>query len=99
MDVPEMKVSVPEKEGQATLKIGRGGRRSGAGRKKNGEQRKASLSLPPDKWDLIDKIKQLEGKNQSDVLAKLIITGLDSKLIDLMENDGTINWERDVNEI
>lgn len=95
---PKMIVSVPDEEGQTTLKIGRGGRRMGAGRKKNGEQRKASLSLPPDKWELVDRIKQLEGKNQSDVLAELIISGLDSKLIELMENDGTIKWEVEEDE-
>lgn len=79
------------------MKIGRGGKRPGAGRKKRGEQRKLSLSLPPEMWEMIDKIKAKEGSNQSDVLAELIGWGIETKRIQLMDLDGNINWEGDGN--
>jgi hypothetical protein len=88
-----MGIHVPDGDGQTELKI-HGGARKGAGRKRKGlENRKASISLPPDRWELIDKIQQLEEKTKSDVLAELIQIGLEQKLIELMEADGTIKWE------
>lgn len=89
----EMSVKVPD-HGQAELKMSRGGVRPGAGRKKTGfENRKASISLPPDRWELLDKIQQHESKTKSDVLAELIQIGIETKLLELMGNDGTIKWK------
>lgn len=88
-----MSIKIPDGDGQAELKI-HGGARKGAGRKRKGlENRKASISLPPDRWELLDKIQKLEEKTRSDVLAELIQIGLEQKLICLMENDGSIKWK------
>lgn len=94
-----MKTIFPEGEGQADLKT-HGGARIGAGRKSSGLiNRKASISLPSDRWVLIDNIQQHEEKTKSEILAQLIQIGLDVKTKELADKAGVMNlMEMEVNE-
>lgn len=86
-----MNIIFPEGEGQADLKT-HGGARNGAGRKSSGLiNRKASISLPSDRWELIDTIQQHEEKTKSEVLAQLIQIGLDIKTKELVDKDVVMN--------
>lgn len=88
-----MDVHVPD-EGQARLVMKRGGARKGAGRKKTGlENRKASISLPPERWELLDQIHSYIGGSKSDVLAELLEIGLSIKGLEMMNTDGSYIWE------
>lgn len=72
-----------DQPGQASLIIQRGGRRKGAGRKKSPyEQRKVSLALDPDCWEIIDKLRDAKNANQSDILRELIEKSLTTEGID-----------------
>lgn len=87
-----MSIKVPDGEGQTTLNM-HGGARKGAGRKRKGETRKPSITLPPDRWELLDQIQKYLGGSKSDVLAELLELGLSIKGLEMMNVDGSYVWE------
>ena len=77
MNRRDMKIGVPEDEGQLTLVFNKGGARKGAGRRGIGETRKVSITLPQDVWSEIDQIAtESSYSSKSELLRLLIVTGL-----------------------
>ncbi|PYI50701.1 ribbon-helix-helix protein, CopG family [Paenibacillus flagellatus] len=72
MNKNDMKLIVPEREGQLRFAFSRGGPREGAGRKGIGETRKLSLTLPAEDWERLEALCTELGCSKSELLRGMV---------------------------
>jgi hypothetical protein len=68
----DIKIYVPNQEGQVSIMFTRGGSRNGAGRKGIGETKKVSLTLTKETWTEIEKRCNMLNSSRSEVLRDII---------------------------
>ncbi len=71
----DIRLGIPDQDGQLSLMFTRGGPRRGAGRKGIGSTRKVSLTLSDEMWDAIEAHCQEHNRSKSEVLRTLIESG------------------------
>jgi len=72
----QIKITVPEHEGQVTIMFSRGGPRAGAGRKGFGETRKISLTLTNELWSELENRCTASGLSRSEIIRGIIESSL-----------------------
>ncbi|WP_274653172.1 hypothetical protein [Paenibacillus humicola] len=76
MPQKEVRLAVPDRDGQLSLMFARGGPRAGSGRKAIGETKKISLTLPGETWEAIERQCAALGCSKSELLRTLIHAGM-----------------------
>jgi hypothetical protein len=67
-----LKLGVPDQEGQLSIMFSRGGPRAGAGRKGIGQTKKVSLTLTKEIWDELEMRCTESGRSRSEIIRDMI---------------------------
>jgi len=67
-----LKLGVPDQEGQLSIMFSRGGPRQGAGRKGIGQTKKVSLTLTKEIWDELEMRCTESGSSRSELIRDMI---------------------------